>query len=126
MLNNGTYMGRLTRDPELRITTGGDKVCSFTLAVERDRTKEATDFIDFVAWGGTAEFVCKYFRKGRMMAVEGPLQQRKWTDKNGNSRNNHEVNARSVYFCDDKPKDSGPDVTAREFAEYNGNEQLPF
>ena len=100
MLNRIVLMGRLTRDPELRKTQSDTPVCSFSLAVDRDYKKDGekkeTDFIDIVAWRATAEFVSKFFTKGRMAVVEGRLQIRDWTDKEGN-----------------KPKDGG-DVPAYE------------
>ena len=110
MLNHIVIMGRLTRDPELRHTQAGTAVASFTVAVDRDfKDKETgerkTDFIDCVAWRSTGEFVDKYFAKGRMAVVEGRLQLRDWTDKEGNKRRSAEVLVSSVYFGDSKPKD---------------------
>lgn len=107
MLNHIVLMGRLTRDPELRHTGSGVAVASFALAVDRDYqskdTQEKTvDFIDIVAWRNTAEFVSKYFSKGRMAVVSGRLQIRDWTDKNGNKRRSAEVVADNVYFGDSK------------------------
>ncbi|MBQ5867651.1 MAG: single-stranded DNA-binding protein [Oscillospiraceae bacterium] len=106
MLNTITIMGRLTRDPELRRTGSGIAVASFTVAVDRDRAPEGqekeTDFIDCVAWRGTAEFVEKYFKKGRMIVVSGRLQIRGWTDKEGNKRRSAEIVADNVYFGDSK------------------------
>ena len=100
-------MGRLTRDPELRHTQNGTAVASFTLAVDRDfkdkqTGEKETDFIDCVAWRHTAEFVSRYFARGRMAVVEGRLQIRNWTDKEGNKRRSAEVLADSVYFGDSK------------------------
>ena len=105
-------MGRLTRDPELRRTQSGTAVASFTLAVDRDfkdktTGEKATDFIDVVAWRSTAEFVSRFFTKGRMAVVSGRLQIRDWTDKEGNKRRSAEVLADSVYFGDSKKEDSG-------------------
>lgn len=107
MLNHIDLMGRLTRDPELRRTQNGIAVASFSLAVDRDyQTKDSgekqTDFVDIVAWRNTAEFVSKYFTKGRMAVVSGRLQMRDWTDKDGNKRRSAEVVADSVYFADSK------------------------
>lgn len=111
MLNHITIMGRLTRDPELRYTQAQTPVASFTLAVDRDYKQNGadreTDFIDVVAWRGTAEFVSKYFTKGRMAVVEGRLQIRDWTDNNGGKRRSAEVVADNVYFGDSK-RDSAP------------------
>lgn len=110
MLNRIIIMGRLTRDPELRHTQSDTAVTSFTLAVDRDFKgedgKRATDFIDIVAWRAVAEFVAKYFTKGRMAIVEGRLQLRDWKDKDGNARRSAEVIADNVYFGDSK-RDSG-------------------
>ena len=90
MLNKIFIMGRLTRDPELRRTANSTPVTSFSLAVDRDyksqNGEKSTDFIDVVAWRSTAEFVAKYFTKGRMAIVEGRLQIRDWKDKDGNNR----------------------------------------
>ena len=110
MLNHIVLMGRLTRDPELRRTGSGIPVTTFTLAVDRDfGNKESgekeTDFVDIVTWRSTAEFVSKYFSKGRMAVVSGRLQIRNWTDNEGNKRRSAEVVADNVYFGDSK-KDS--------------------
>ena len=108
MLNHIVLMGRLTRDPELRRTGSGIAVASFSLAVDRDfgsnreTGEKETDFIDVVAWRSTAEFVSKYFTKGRMAVVSGRLQIRGWTDKDGNKRRTAEVVADNVYFGDSK------------------------
>ena len=110
MLNKIVLMGRLTRDPELRRTQSGTAVASFTLAVDRDYKPQdgerETDFIDVVAWRSTAEFVSKYFTKGRMAVVDGRLQSRPWTDKDGNKRVAIEIVAESVYFGDSKRSES--------------------
>ena len=106
MLNRIIVMGRMTRDPELRRTNSGTAVASFTVAVDRDFKSQSgekeTDFIDVVAWRNTAEFASKYFSKGRMAVVEGRLQIRDWTDKDGNKRRSAEIVADSVYFGDSK------------------------
>ena len=112
MLNKIFIMGRLTRDPELRRTQSGTPVTSFSLAVDRDYKTQSgekeTDFIDVVAWRATAEFVAKYFTKGRMAVVEGRLQIRAWQDKEGNNRRSAEVVADNVYFGDSRrDSDSG-------------------
>ena len=110
MLNKIIIMGRLTRDPELRRTQSGTAVTSFTLAVDRDFKSQSgekeTDFIDVVAWRQTGEFVSRYFTKGRMAVVEGRLQIRDWTDREGVKRRSAEVVADNVYFGDSK-RDSG-------------------
>ena len=114
MLNHIVLMGRLTRDPELRRTGSGIPVASFSLAVDRDfgsnreTGEKETDFIDIVAWRSTAEFVSKYFTKGRMAVVSGRLQIRSWQDKDGNKRRSAEVVADNVYFGDSK-RDGGFD-----------------
>ena len=107
MLNRIILMGRLTRDPELRHTQTGTPVASFSLAVDRDfkdktTGEKSTDFIDIVAWRQTAEFVSRFFTKGRMAVVEGRLQLRDWTDRDGNKRRTAEVIADNVYFGDSK------------------------
>ena len=112
MLNRIILMGRLTRDPELRHTQQGTAVASFSLAVDRDFRgrdggERATDFIDIVAWRSTAEFVSKYFTKGRMAVVEGRLQIRDWTDRDGGKRRSAEVVADNVYFGDSKRDGEG-------------------
>ena len=111
MLNKIILMGRLTHDPELRKTQGGAAVTSFSIACDRDfKTQDGgreTDFIDIVAWRSTAEFVSKYFTKGRMAVVEGRLQIRNWTDKEGGKRRSAEVVADNVYFGDSRPKEDG-------------------
>ena len=103
-------MGRLTRDPELRRTGSGTAVTSFSLACDRDFKSQSgdkeTDFIEVVAWKNTAEFVSKYFSKGRMAVLEGRLQIRDWTDKAGNKRTTAEVVADNVYFADSKRSES--------------------
>ena len=111
MLNRIILMGRLTRDPELRRTGSGTAVTSFSLAVDRDFKSQSgekeTDFIDVVAWRSTAEFVSKYFTKGRMAVVEGRLQIRDWKDREGNNRRSAEVQADNVYFGDSKRDGAG-------------------
>ena len=119
MLNHIVIMGRLTRDPELRRTQSGIPVASFSLAVDHDVPNRETgergvDFIDVVVWRQTAEFVSKYFAKGRMAVVSGRLQIRKWTDNQGNKRNSAEVVADNVYFGDSKRDNDGS-------GSYNGN-----
>ena len=115
MLNKIILMGRLTRDPELRRTKSGTAVTSFSLAVDRDFKSQGgdkeTDFIDIVAWRNTAEFVSKYFTKGRMAVVEGRLQIRDWTDRDGGKRRSAEVIAENVYFGDSK-REGGSDYSS--------------
>ena len=107
MLNHITIMGRLTRDPEMRSTQSGVAVASFTLAVDRDFSgrdggEKQTDFIDCTAWRHTAEFVSKYFSKGRMAVVSGRLQIDNYTDNDGNKRKAAKVIADNIYFGDSK------------------------
>ena len=123
MLNHITIMGRLTKDPELRYTNSQKAVASFTLAVDRDFSPHGedkqTDFINCVAWTGTAEFVNKYFVKGDMACVSGRLQMREWTDKDKNKRIAAEVIASNVYFCGAKKESKLEELPAE-------NGELPF
>ena len=110
MLNVAVIMGRLTADPELRHTASGTAVTSFTVAVDRSYakagTERQTDFIDVVAWRSTADFVCRYFRKGQLIAVQGSIQTRTYTDKDGNKRKAVEVVADNVHFAEPKRDNS--------------------
>lgn len=136
MLNKIILMGRIGIDPELRTTPGGVHVTTFPLAVDRDfkdkQTGErATDWIDVVVWRSTAEFVAKNFSKGRVAVVEGRLQMRDWTDKEGNKRRSAEVVADNVYFGDSKRHEesnagigNGGDAPMEEVPE--DESQLPF
>ena len=101
MLNSVCLMGRLTRDPELRQTNTGKPVANFSIACDRDHNREETDFIDVVAWNGTAEFVNRYFQKGQMAVVKGRLQIRKY-EKDGEKKTACEIIADSVYFGEAK------------------------
>lgn len=135
MLNRVILMGRLTRDPELRTTGSGVSVASFTLAVDRGYTKQGeerqTDFINCVAWRGTADFVSKYFTKGMMMIVEGRMQSRSWEDTAGNKRYAVDVVAESVQFGESKKAREGAagqndfDMPAG-FTEVEDDDTLPF
>lgn len=132
MLNRIVLMGRLVKDPELRRTGSGTAVTSVTLAVDRDfKEQDGTrkaDFIDVVAWKGTAEMLAKYFTKGRMAVVEGRLQLRDWTDKEGNKRRTAEIVANNVYFGDAKRDDSAPAQSEPQggFREIADDGDLPF
>lgn len=107
MLNVTALMGRLVADPELRHTASDTAVTTCTLAVESGWGEhKRTDFIDVVAWRQTAEFICKYFTKGRMMAVTGEIQTRAYEDRQGNKRKAFEVKAREVSFGDSRRDDS--------------------
>jgi len=130
MLNHIVLMGRLTRDPELRRTQAGVAVTSFSLAVDRDYQnrdsgEKQTDFIDIVAWRSTAEFVSKYFSKGRMAVVSGRLQMRDWTDKDGNKRRSAEVVADNVYFGDSKRDGASPASGSSYGASYASGYDAP-
>ena len=112
MLNRVTLMGRLVADPELRTTPAGVTVATIRLAVDRDfKNKQTgereTDFINVVAWRQTAEFVSRYFTKGRMAVVEGRLQIRPYTDRDGNKRSAAEVVADNIYFGDSRRDGDG-------------------
>lgn len=158
MLNVAVIMGRLAADPELRHTPNGVAVTSFTLAVDRSYaragTERQTDWIDVVAWRQTAEFVCKYFTKGQMMAVTGSIQTRSYEDRNGNKRKAVEIQANEVNFASPKreggsfggdqpygqPRSSAPAQPAafsepapayssgssEDFEEILGDDDLPF
>lgn len=137
MLNKITIMGRLTRDPELRRTQSDVSIVSFCIACDRDFKKEdkQTDFIDVVAWRQTADFVSKFFTKGRMAVIDGRLQIREWTDKDGNKRKTAEILADSVYFGVSKKEasassESGGQYDASnqgQFAELtDDSDELPF
>lgn len=133
MLNHIVIMGRLVRDPELRYTQSQTPVASFTVACERDFAgqdqEKVTDFIDCVAWRQGGEFVNKYFHKGNMIIVDGRLQSRKWTDKEGNKRVSWEINADHCYFGESKRSDSAAEPRSDSntpVPEYKGPEQQNF
>ena len=145
MLNVAVLMGRLTADPELRHTPNGIAVTSFTLACDRSYVKAGaerqTDFIDIVAWRNTAEFVCKYFHKGQLVAVQGSMQTRTYTDKEGNKRKAFEIVASNVHFAEPKrdaeptkrntyqAAGKAPDIQAGDtgdFVDFPSDEDLPF
>lgn len=131
-MNVCALMGRLTADPELRQTGNGNSVVSFTVAVDRQYSKEEkqADFINVVAWRGTAEFIEKHFKKGQMIAVEGRIQTRKYEDKDGNNRTAFEVVANNVSFCGDgKPRNSDvrkPEPTSTVDDPVEGENDFPF
>ena len=140
MLNKIILMGRLGRDPEVRYTQGGTPVASFSLTVDRDFLDQATgkrptDWIDVVAWSARAKFVQQYFRKGQLAVVEGRLQIRDWTDREGNKRRSAEVVADQVYFAGAKtaPPSEGnadeaalPQTPGQELQELEDEGELPF
>ena len=147
MLNCAVIMGRLTADPELKTTTSGISVTSFSVAVDRQYAKPGeqrqADFINVVAWRNTAEFVTKYFRKGSMIAVRGSIQTRNYEDKNGAKRTAVVIVADQVSFCGSKSESGNPapaantgapqaqpssfsNATADDFAALDTDEDLPF
>lgn len=129
MLNKIILQGRCGSDPELRKTPSGLDVSTVNLAVDRDfkdksNGKAATDWIPVIAWNGTAIFLSKYFTKGRMAVVEGRLQIRDWTDKDGNKRRSAEVVADNVYFGDSK-RDDAPAYNAPAYGAPTGGTPKP-
>lgn len=136
-MNNCSFIGRLTADPELKHTSSGISVCSFTLAVNRPRVKDTTDFINFQAWRQSAEYLCKYGHKGDMVAVNGTLTSRKWQDKDGNNRIAFDVVSDSLSVIGGKQSQGNAQGQVNAFAakaqaqgidieEYEGSETLPF
>lgn len=136
-------MGRLCSEPELKITPQGVHVCSFRIAVDRrfqqKGEEKKSDFFNVVAWRGTGEFVNQYFRKGRMILVEGELQTRPYTDKNGNQATWYEVNAERVSFTGEKSDNAAPEefapaqvpaqqagVPAGDFSPATSDDDYPF
>lgn len=125
MYNRAILVGRLTADPELKQTPSGTSVCSFTLAVGRKFQKNGereADFLDIVAWRGTAEFVCKHFRKGQKIGVEGSIQARSYTDREGTKRRAWEVVADGVFFVESKRTGQGD----ADFTPIEAPDDLPF
>ena len=113
MLNVVVLSGRLTAEPELKTTSNGVSVCSFSIAVERryrQGEERQSDFINIVTWRSSAEFVSKYFKKGQMIAVRGAIQTRRHQDKDGNNRTAFEVVADDVQFADFGKKEDKPNV----------------
>ena len=100
MLNHIAIMGRFTKDPELRKTPADVSVVSFTIACDRDGKDAGVDFIDVTAWRHNADFIAENFKKGTPIIVEGRLQIRNWTDRDGNNRRNAEIVAENVYFAE--------------------------
>lgn len=134
MLNKVVLMGRLTADPELKATTNRITVTSFCIAVDRrfqpKEGEKQTDFINCVAWKNTAEFICKFFKRGDLIAVAGEIQTRKFTDRNGNNRVATEVVIDEASFCGSKnnsDSNSGEAVTdPADFEVLSNGEDLPF
>ena len=146
-LNKVVLAGRLTSDVELKQTTTGVSVCSFTLAINRrvsrnaDQGQPTADFINIVAWRQRAEFVSKWFKKGQLVAVEGSIQTRRYTDKDGNNRTAFEVVANNVHFAERRdasagapafqesapaPAPSFSNTGAEDFSSLPGDDDLPF
>lgn len=138
-MNAICLMGRLTGDPELKTTPNGVDVTSFSVAVDRSYTpkgqEKQTDFINCVAWRGTAEFITRYFHKGQRIALQGSLQMRSYTDRDGNKRTVYEVVVDRAFFAESKnaqesepPAYSAPDVSRQDdFEDITGDEdRLPF
>ena len=130
MLNSIIIMGRLTADPELRSTSSGLSVTSFTVAVDRGYVRpgeeKKADFIPVVAWRQTADFVSKYFRKGSMIAVQGSLQSRSFEDKNGNKRVAYEIVADQVSFCGSKSESGTGNYDTANHSSYNNSSADDF
>ena len=130
MLNSIIIMGRLTADPELRSTSSGLSVSSFTVAVDRNYVRageeKKTDFINVVAWRQQADFVSKYFRKGSMIAVQGSLQTRNYEDKNGNKRVAYEIVADQISFCGSKSESGTYNNEATNASSYNNSSADDF
>ena len=127
MLNIITICGRLTSDPELKKTPNNVIVATFSVAVDRDYSKDGqreTDFINCVAWRGTADHLCKYFHKGKMIIVSGSLQVRNYTDQNGYKRYVSEVIADKVFFAGDKQKDEQSNATQQPY-QFDPNDVEP-
>ena len=129
MINTAILMGRITATPEVKHTTSGNAVTSFTVACERAYAKDGvreTDFIDVVAWRNTAEFIGRYFEKGQMIAIKGTIQTRNYEDKNGSKRKAVEVVADEVSFCGEKRQGERPNVTVDDGFDEIPNDDLPF
>ena len=132
MLNRAILMGRIIKSPELKKTPNGVSVIQISIAVDRDYTpkgqEKQTDFINVVAWRGTAEFIEKHFEKGQLIALTGSIQTRSYTDNQGNKRSVTEVIADQVYFCGGKNdnKKEKPSFDENDFEEISTDSDLPF
>lgn len=129
MLNHITIMGRFTKDPELRRTNSGKSVTSFTVAVDRDVDRSKADFFDCVAWNGTADFISKYFTKGQLCVVDGRMEFRDWTDKNGQNRRSPELVVNNIYFASKREDNSSahiPEPVSNFNTILDDDDQLPF
>lgn len=133
-LNHVTIHGRFARDPELRRTQTGKAVVSFTLAVDNQGKDNGASFIPCVAWDKTGEFVNNFFQKGNAIIVEGRVESREWTDKEGHKRTTLEVIVNQAHFCEKKETNTAPKVDnnyygqpASQFAMLDdSDEELPF
>lgn len=133
-MNNVSLIGRLTADPELKTTQSGLSIVRFSVAVDRQYTKQGeerqADFINILAWRQTAEFICKYFSKGQRIALTGRIQTGSYTDKDGIKRYAFDVVADNVEFCEPKRNDNNSraaDVEVEDdFADLPDDEDLPF
>ena len=143
-MNSCNFTGRLTAVPELKTTQNGISVCSFSLAVQRPRVKETTDFINFVAWRQSAEYLCKYGNKGNLVEVSGTLTSRAYEDSTGNKRTAFEVVAESLKLLSNgnsnEPKQTPAESAGAHhtpysaqnsgnethFEEMTGDDDLPF
>lgn len=127
MFNLVVLTGRCVNTPELKTTQSGTSVCSFTIAVDR-RYKQGeerqTDFINIVAWRGAAEFISKYFSKGSMIGIEGSIQTRKYTDKEGNNRTSFEIVANNVQFIEPKRSESNGENLPSQHQKTSQNENF--
>lgn len=117
MLNVTVIQGRFVADPQLKTTQSQTPFTTFTIACERDYGDRQADFFNCTAWRGTAEFICKHFKKGQMALFSGRLQNRVWKDKDGNNRNANDIEVDMVYFCGSK---------RQEFVEITDDEDVPF
>ena len=124
-MNKAILMGRLVKDPELRTTTNGTAVTTFTVAIDRKGKEKVTDFLPCVAWRQTAEFVAKYFTKGKMILVVGSIQPRSYTAKDGSSRSQTEIVVDEVSFCGDKASEK-PNNPVNVWPDDDPGEELPF
>lgn len=129
-MNVVVLTGRLTDDVELKVTTSGVHVCRFTLAVRRPNVKDTTDFINCIAWRGTAEFISKYFSKGNKIEITGVLTSRKFEDKDGNKRTVVEVVVNTAEFAESKSADAKPapsyNNNSANYEELSADDELPF
>lgn len=130
MLNKAILNGRLTKTPELKQTNSGKNVCSFTIAVDRNRDREKTDFVPIVAWGKTAEFVNQWFGKGDLITIVGHIEVRSYEDKDGNKRTATEIIAEEVLFGGSKNTTSASEkpteVKTDQFEQIEDDGDLPF